>query len=116
MIKRPLKVHITLIYREYGFKDYGEYSRSNFELTDLAEQLEAIFERIQPLYKLLHAYVKRKLADLYPKRISERVGPLPAHVLGDMWAQQWHNIFEDIKPYKNKPLLDVTDNMIARVL
>jgi hypothetical protein len=35
---------------------------------------------------------------------------------GDLWAQQWHNIFEDIKPFKNKPLLDVTSNMIAKVL
>jgi hypothetical protein len=36
-------------------------------------------------------------------------------VFGDMWAQQWHNIFEDIKPYKNKPLLDVTKTMAAKV-
>lgn len=84
-------------------------------MTDLAEQLDAIFERLKPLYRLLHAYVRRKLTDLYPNYITEKIGPLPAHLLGDMWAQQWHNIFEDIKPYKNKPLLDVTDNMLAKV-
>lgn len=84
-------------------------------MTDLAEQLDAIYERLKPLYQLLHAYVRRKLAKLYPDKVSELVGPLPAHVLGDMWAQQWHNIFEDIKPYKNKPLLDVTDTMLDKV-
>lgn len=84
-------------------------------MTDLAEQLDEIYERLKPLYRLLHAYVRHKLKKLYPKQLYEQVGPLPAHVLGDMWAQQWHNIFEDIKPYQNKPLLDVTENMLARV-
>jgi peptidyl-dipeptidase A len=81
----------------------------------LAQQLESIFGQLEPLYRLLHAYVKSKLAQIYPHRISNEIGPLPAHVLGDMWAQQWHNIFEDVKPYKNKPLLDVTDTMLAKV-
>jgi hypothetical protein len=101
--------------REYGFKDYGEYLRSNFETENLDEQFDAIYEKIEGFYRLLHSYVKHKLKDMYPMRIDEHIGPLPAHVFGDMWAQQWHNIFEDVKPYKNKPLLEVTQNMLAKV-
>lgn len=94
---------------DYDFKDYGEYSRTSFELPDLPEQLDAIYLKLEGLYKLLHSYVRHKLGQIYD--LKESTGLLPAHILGDMWAQQWHNIFEDIKPYKNKTLLDVTPKM-----
>lgn len=94
---------------DYDFSDYGEYSRSSFEMDDFPDQLDKIYSKIEPLYKLLHSYVRYKLRDIY--NLSENEGVLPAHVLGDLWAQQWHNIFEDIKPYKNNSLLDVTPRM-----
>ena len=99
----------------YGYSDYGEYLRSNFETDDFQEQLEEIYSKIEKLYRLLHSYVKMKLTKLYPGRIDPKIGALPAHVLGDLWAQQWHNIFEDIKPFKDKPLLDVTAKMLEKV-
>ena len=102
--------------REYGFKDYGEYLRSNFETNNLDEQFDVIYTKIEKLYRLLHSYTKKKLIEMYPGRIDDHIGPLPSHVFGDNWAQQWHNIFEDIKPYKNKPLLDVTNSMLEKVM
>lgn len=101
--------------KEYGFKDHGEYSRSSFEVTDLPEQLDKIYSRLEKLYRLLHSYVKRKLKEIYPNDLSDRLGPMPAHIMGDLWAQQWHNLFEEIKPFKHKPLLDVTSSMLAKV-
>lgn len=101
--------------KEYGFKDYGEFSRSSFELPDFPEELDKIFLKIEKLYRLLHAYVKKQLIKIYPDKLNRNAGPLPAHILGDVWAQQWHNVFDDIKPYKNKTLLDVTPNMLAQV-
>lgn len=100
--------------REFGFKDYGQFSRSNFELPDLAERLDGIFSKLENLYKLLHAYVRTKLKEIYPNELSDKLGALPAHLMGDLWAQQWHNIFDDIKPFKNKTLLDVTARMLAK--
>lgn len=105
----------NLATKGYGFRDYGEYSRSNFEANDFVKQLDDIYAKLEHLYRLLHAYVKKKLAEVYPDKMSTNIGPMPAHVLGDLWAQQWHNIFELVKPFKNKPLLDVTDNMIRKV-
>jgi peptidyl-dipeptidase A len=59
--------------------------------------------------------VKKKLSENYSDRIDLNKGALPAHLLGDLWGQQWHNIFEDVKPFKNKPLLDITESMLAKV-
>jgi hypothetical protein len=76
---------------------------------------DKIYLEIEDLYRLLHAYVKKKLVNMYPDKLKLDTGPLPAHVFGDLWAQQWHNIFEEIKPFKNKPILDITPNMKAKV-
>lgn len=101
--------------REYGFTDYGQFLRSNYEVNDLEEQFEAIYAKLTKIYRLLHSYVRKKLKEMYPHKIDENLSVLPAHVFGDMYAQQWHNLFEDIKPYKNKPLLDVTKAMVHKV-
>jgi peptidyl-dipeptidase A len=100
---------------DYGFENYGQYSRASFESPDLGKDFDSVYGELEELYRLLHAYTKRKLAKMYPGRVREATGVLPGHVLGDVWAQQWHNIYEDIKPYKDKPLLDITDNMKAKV-
>ncbi len=67
------------------------------------------------MYRLLHAYVKKKLTEIYPNKIKLDKGALPAHIFGDLWGQQWHNIYEDIKPFKHKPILDITNNLKAKV-
>jgi peptidyl-dipeptidase A len=36
---------------------------------------------------------------------------IEAHLLGNMWAQNWVNIFDLLEPYKNKSSLDVTSNL-----
>ena len=99
----------------YGYKDFGEYSRSNFETPNLIEEFDEIFAKLEKLYQMVHAYVKKKLSEIYPEWIKNNRGALPAHIFGDNWAQQWHNIFEDIKPFKNKTLLDITSNMKKKV-
>lgn len=66
-----------------GFNDTGELWRENYEVDDFEQQLEEQLQKIQPLYKLLHAYVRRKLRAVYgPERILED-GPIPAHILGE---------------------------------
>ncbi len=101
--------------REFGYQDYGEFLRSNFEVPNLDLEFDRIYKELQPLYRLLHAYVKQKLKNIYKSELDDTSNTIPAHILGDLWAQQWHNIFEDIKPYQDKPLLDVTEKMRAKV-
>lgn len=62
--------------------DASEMWKFPYESPGLRFELEDAWEQIKPLYEQLHAYVRKKLRDLYgPERIS-REAPLPAHILG----------------------------------
>lgn len=63
-----------------------EYEDSTFE-----QQLENIFEEIRPLYQQLHAYVRHALRSKFGNLVSE-TGPIPMHLLGNMWAQSWESV------------------------
>ncbi|XP_012251807.2 angiotensin-converting enzyme [Athalia rosae] len=94
-----------------NFSNAAEYWQFPYETFDLQQELEDTWNTIRPLYEELHAYVRRKLRDLYgPDKISGQA-PLPSHVLGNMWAQSWTNIVEVTMPYSGKHHLDVTGEM-----
>lgn len=94
---------------ENGWKDIGQYWRSWYEVEDLEGMVEGFWNKLRPLYQELHAYVRYKLSKKYPQMSTD--GPIPAHLLGNMWAQSWVNIYDLVEPYKGKPSLDVTANM-----
>ncbi|KAG7482030.1 angiotensin-converting enzyme 2 [Solea senegalensis] len=107
-----------------GFKDYGEYWRSNYETMEedskykytpdqLMEDSKSIYLQILPLYKELHAYVRAKLMEVYPGRIDPK-GPLPAHLLGDMWGRFWTNLYPLCIPYPDKTDIDVSKTMLEK--
>jgi peptidyl-dipeptidase A len=84
--------------------DASEMWKFPYESPSMRFELEDAWEQIKPLYEQLHAYVRKKLRDLYgPERIS-REAPLPAHVLGNMWGQSWENILDLTIPYPGKKL------------
>ena len=60
----------------------------------------------------LHAYVRNKLNLHYGDTVMDATGPMPAHLLGNMWAQSWQNIADLVKPYPDKPSIDVTAAMV----
>lgn len=72
-----------------------------------------MFADILPFYKELHAYVRFKLGFIYPKRFDPN-GPIPAHILGNTWAQSWQNIFDLVKPYPNTVSIDISAEMKRR--
>ncbi|GFG28485.1 hypothetical protein Cfor_07332, partial [Coptotermes formosanus] len=96
------------------FRNAAEYWLFPYESPTFRYELEGVWEEVRPLYELLHAYVRRKLRDLYgPDKLS-RKAPLPAHVLGDMWGQSWSNILDVTIPYPGKNFLDVTTEMVQQ--
>nr|7WSK_A Chain A, Processed angiotensin-converting enzyme 2 [Mammalia] len=107
--------------RANNYEDYGDYWRGDYEeewtggynysRNQLIQDVEDTFEQIKPLYQHLHAYVRAKLMDTYPSRIS-RTGCLPAHLLGDMWGRFWTNLYPLTVPFGQKPNIDVTDAMV----
>uniref|UniRef100_A0A8C3L470 Angiotensin-converting enzyme n=1 Tax=Chrysolophus pictus TaxID=9089 RepID=A0A8C3L470_CHRPC len=99
-------------YQMDGFEDTGSYWRSWYDSTTFEDDLEHLYNQLEPLYLNLHAFVRRKLYDRYGPKYINLKGPIPAHLLGNMWAQQWNNIYDLMVPYPDKPNLDVTSTMV----
>jgi len=86
--------------QEFGFKDTGDLWRSGYDMTpaEFSAELERTWTQLQPLYKELHAYVRFKLIQKYGAAASRPDGMIPAHLLGNMWAQEWGNIYDLVAP------------------
>ncbi|XP_065336215.1 angiotensin-converting enzyme-like isoform X2 [Cloeon dipterum] len=101
--------------RRNGYRDAGEQWRVEFE-QDIApgagpglEQAAAsAWAQIEPLYRQLHTYVRRKLSVRYGEDLVRPRGPIPAHLLGNMWSQSWTAVEEFVMPYPFKRLPDVS--------
>ncbi|XP_077108784.1 angiotensin-converting enzyme isoform X2 [Ranitomeya variabilis] len=97
-----------------GFKDTGEYWRSWYDSPNFESDLEELYQELEPLYLNLHAYVRRKLYERYGEKYINLKGPIPAHLLGNMWSQQWNNIYNMMIPFPDKTNIDVTSTMVAK--
>lgn len=64
---------------------------------------------MQPLYESLHCYVRGELNQKYGDNVVAEQGPIPAHLLGNMWAQQWGNVYNTVAPDNADPGYDVTE-------
>ncbi|MBI3941293.1 MAG: M2 family metallopeptidase [Acidobacteria bacterium] len=84
---------------ELGFADTGAMWRAKYDMppTDFTRELDRLWDQVRPLYLKLHAYVRMKLHDRYGDIVS-RAGPIPAHLLGNIWAQDWANVYPLVAP------------------
>ena len=110
-----------------------------YESATFQQEMEATWQGLKPLYEQvfiysmfyiivstymllsnqstdeqLHAYVRNKLNLHYGDTVVDATGPMPAHLLGNMWAQTWENIADLVKPYPDKPSIDVTEAMVEK--
>ncbi len=98
-----------------GYTDYGDEWRSKYETNGTFEaDIMKLYAELEPLYKDLHAYVRRKLNLIYGDDVINIRGKLPASVLSDIWGRFWNNLYKDLVPYPNKPNLDPTEEMIKQ--
>jgi peptidyl-dipeptidase A len=95
--------------QELGFKDNGAMWRSKYDMApdDFAKELDRLWEQVKPLYLSLHAYVRSRLHQKYGDAVPAS-GPIPADLLGNMWAQEWDNIYPLVQPANADPGYDVT--------
>jgi peptidyl-dipeptidase A len=95
--------------RELGFADMGAMWRSKYDMPPdaFSAEMDRLWEQVKPLYLSLHAYVRWKLREKYGD-IVPASGPIPAHLLGNMWAQEWENIYPLIAPKDADPGYDLT--------
>ena len=86
--------------RELGYTDTGALWRSKYDMpaNDFAAELDRLWGQVEPLYKALHCHVRAKLNEKFGDEVVANKGHIPAHMLGNMWAQQWGNVYEFAKP------------------
>ena len=86
--------------RELGFDDLGALWRSKYDMTPeaFAAELERLWSEVKPLYEQLHCYVRTALGKKYGTDKVPPERPIPAHLLGNMWSQEWTNIFDLVAP------------------
>ena len=104
--------------RTLGYADMGAYWRAKYDMTpeQFAREVERLWQQVKPLYDALHAYVRHRLVQTYGAGVVAPNGPIPAHLLGNMWAQSWGNIYPLLAPPNADPGFDLSERLRARKL
>jgi peptidyl-dipeptidase A len=86
--------------KELGYSDTGALWRSNYDMTPeaFAALTEKLWGEVKPLYDQLHCYTRAKLNEKYGDGVQPATGPIRADLLGNMWAQEWGNIYDIVAP------------------
>jgi peptidyl-dipeptidase A len=101
--------------KELGFADTGAMWRSKYDMPpdEFTKELDRLWNQVRPLYLKLHAYVRLKLHDKYGDLVPAN-GPIPAHLLGNIWAQDWSNVYPLMAPANADPGFSLTDVLKRR--
>ena len=96
--------------RELGYADVGALWRSNYDMPpdDFAKEADRLWEQLKPLYLSLHAYVRGQLRKEYGDTLVPANGPIPAHLLGNIWSQEWNNVYSLMDSPKPPQSYDLT--------
>lgn len=86
--------------KELGFSDVGAMWRSGYDMPpdEFAAFMDKLWTEVKPLYDELHCYTRAKLNEKYGDAVQPKTGPIRADLLGNMWAQEWGNIYDVVAP------------------
>jgi peptidyl-dipeptidase A len=98
---------------ELGYSDLGDMWRAGYDMSPAEFQTETgrLWEQVKPLYDELHCHVRARLGEQYGTDKVPQDGPIPAHLLGNMWAQEWASLFDLLEPYPGVSDLDVDSTL-----
>ncbi|HEX9944427.1 MAG TPA: M2 family metallopeptidase [Thermoanaerobaculia bacterium] len=104
--------------RELGYKDTGALWRAKYDMPPdaFSAELDRLWGQVKPLYDSLHCYVRAKLNEKYGDAVVPPDKPIPAHLLGNMWAQSWDNLYDEMAPPNADPGYDLTELLEAKKL
>ena len=96
--------------KELGFSDLAEMWLSTYGMSaaDMEAEVERLWGQVKPLYEELHCHVRAELSDFYGENVQADQGLIRADLLGNMWAQQWSNIYDLVAPAQSTLDLDLT--------
>jgi len=96
---------------DLGFADTGEMWRSGYDMSpaEMSAETDRLWGQVKPLYEQLHCYARTRLEAKYGDDKGHVAGNmLPAHLMGNMWQQDWGNLWDILAPYQNAGSLDIT--------
>jgi len=101
--------------RELGFANTGAMWREKYDMPADAftKELDRLWDQVRPLYLKLHAYVRMKLHEKYGDAVPGS-GPIPAYLLGNIWAQDWSNVYALVAPKNADPGYSLDDILKQR--
>ncbi len=102
--------------REMGFTDMGGLWRAGYDMTPEAfeAEVERLWGQVKPIYDELHCYMRSRLRKLHGNEKIGEKAPIPAHLLGNMWAQDWSNLYDIAVPYPKESTLDVSKALVDK--
>lgn len=102
--------------QELGFANVSELWRGQYDMSADAfpKELDRLWGQVEPFYEALHCHVRAKLGEHYGNDLVPQDKPIPAHLLGNMWAQTWGNIYDLVKPEQEMKVPDVTAALKAQ--
>ncbi len=102
--------------REIGFDDVGALWRSGYDMSPEEFRADAarLWQQVKPLYDKLHCYARKRLRKAYGDKLVPAKGPIPAHLLGNMWSQTWGNVYPLLEPFAKQGSPDVTKALEKR--
>ena len=91
--------------RELGYPDTGAMWRSKYDMSpeEFQQLTERLWQQVRPLYEELHCYVRAGLNRRYGDQVQPATGPIRADLLGNLWAQEWGNIYDVVAPPNSGP-------------
>ena len=103
--------------REFGFDDLGDLWKSRYDMppAGFEEELTRLWNQVRPLYEQLHCYIRTQLRKRYGEDKVPSGKPIPAHLLGNMWSQEWGNIFDLVAP-ETQSAFDLGDILVEKKL
>jgi len=101
--------------RELGYADTGALWRSWYDMPPdaFAAKTDALWHQVEPLYNKLHCYVRAKLNAKYGAAVQPATGLIREDLTGNMWGQEWENIYDIVKPQTVSLGYDLTASLVA---
>jgi peptidyl-dipeptidase A len=101
-----------------GFDDLGALWRSGYDMPPEAftAEVERLWQQMRPLYEKLHCHVRARLSEHYGRAVAAPDGPIPAHLLGNLWAQDWSHVYDLVGPAEADRGFDLTALLVERKL
>ena len=82
--------------KDLGYQGLSDlwFSKYDMPADEFLNETDRVWEEVKPLYEALHCHVRAKLNEHYGDNVVPESGPLPVHLLGNMWGQSWSNIYD----------------------